>query len=389
MRLRNKPSMVSTMPEKKAPGSWISQLSKIIYYLVLIYIVSYAGFHIYRYFANFRGTGYVEVEKTIISTARGGTVTALNIRESESLQKDELIAVLKPDDDCIDRMREKTAELEYQLEQNINRQSLLINKLQAMNGLPSEQEFTIAHKNGELGLVNQQIMMRKDLLGEFRLRRALEADESYRNERDRLDREILELEHEANLLRTEISIQQQRDDAERHAMLRSQDELQFEVDNLESEIELLTRRLQDVQKQKGADGNYSICADEIIYASENAYVTHVSKKLNEYAAKGEPITSLILDSSSVSIESYFDESELEYIYPDKIVDLEFPDGRKSRGRVFRVQSTAYNRPERIWNDYMPAQSEIRVDIAPLNEQDKKLWHGYDRIQLRVTGARYE
>ena len=99
-------------------------------------------------------------------------------------------------------------------------------------------------------------------------------------------------------------------------------------------------------------------------------ITNIQKQAFEVALKTEVIMSLH-QPKNVHIRGYFDQEDLGDIHEGDIVQVEFPDGTFSLGRVDRFEFSTRILPIEFQKKFEPTTRTLAVDILPL--KDKDLW----------------
>jgi len=323
MKLRNRKSYITNLPEGSAPVNVKPKITQIIYFAILGLIVAYLiSIGIGRWF-YLNARGQVEVEKTLISSTRGGHISSIKVIEGQHLQKGDLIVRIDALKQCVPEENRPLQKL--RLDIALNEQRIILLKVK-------QAELDKLQRGGEL-------------------RRALELERQSTGYGKQYWRDQNKLTSDLALTAKELELQQ------------------GQLTNMEKEI-----RNQIVPAE---------CRAEIIRAPFASRVQVVRRRVQEYAKRGEAIVILTRNQASVRIEAYFTEDELKYISLGKQIDVTFPDGVESVGVVKAVYSSAYSVPEREWKGYRPLTSGIRVHLFPLNKSEKMNWKQYDRMEVRV------
>lgn len=328
MKLRNRKSYLTSLPEGEAPKNMKASITQLVYFTVILLAVIYLAFIFAQKYLYFDETGVVEAEKTIISSSRGGRIASLDIKQGQSLKGNDLIATLDATrHDCRVDEAGRADRLRYETDLNISKRI----------GLDAQLRQTRMSLNGH------------------ELRRALELDRGLLRNTTRLkDKKNMIMDNIGNVSR-EISLQKQR--------LRA----------------MLSRE----KNTRLPDG----CYKELITSPFKAVVTSVQKKAKEFARRGEAIVTLMKYDAPIRIEVYLDSDVLKFLAKGDRLALEFPDGTRSEGKIKTIYSSAYAVPERQWDNYKPVAPQIRVHLQPVRKQDRELWLAYDRMEVRVRGRK--
>ncbi len=325
MKLRNRKSYITSLPEGAPPQNIRPRITQIIYYAILLLVVGYILYVIGSRFFYFKAAGFVEVEKTIISASHGGRVIKLPVSEEQKIKAKELLAVIAAVKNCAPVGNGQIVKLQYELDFN----------------------------RTKLSLLKRAIKDIKARLSDFNLRRALETGQSRESAGQKLKLELLKKQNTADLLESQIILQQQ--------------------------------QLIKTKKYRPAAMVSSECFNENLVSPFDGTVRSVKRNLNEFAARGVPLIILTANNAKVRIETYLKNKELAYLHKGGIVDVVFADGVKSEAKITAIYSSAYDVSEREWD--RPAETQVRVHLEPLTKQDAALWRKYDRMEVTVRGRK--
>jgi len=328
MKLRNRKSYMTTLPEGVAPKNTKASITQLIYFLVLVGAVGYIGFIFVNKYWYFEEIGVVEIEKTIISSSRGGKISGLFVSEGQTLNKKDKIAVIEAlRTGCYEADDEKVNKIRFEISNNKAKKKSLEVQLASV-------------KNDEK---------------KFELRRALELDRGLLRESERLRREKL-------------------------AMVGDIDLLSRQIDNQIKHLDNIINSQKNVVLPRD-------CYSESIRSPFITKVSAIHKRAKEFAQRGEAIVTLIKNNAPVRIEVYLKNETLKYLNAEAILDLVFPDGVKSKGRISKIHSSAYASVKRQLEHYKPVESGIRVHLLPVDNKDRELWMSYDRMNVKVRGVK--
>ncbi|RLA49834.1 MAG: hypothetical protein DRR42_14750 [Gammaproteobacteria bacterium] len=323
MRLRNRQSYITTLPEGEPTENQAPKITRWVYFLILFSIVGYLTYIGYARLTQFHGRGQVEIEKTIISPNHGGQVISLPLKTGDFIQQGKVIARINSSANCQQKTTSRLDKLELDIQIKKSQLSLLKKKLSAEKG-------TIGHQD---------------------IRRALEIDRSYSKGSDRFI--------------TELS---------------------YKIDALNNEIILEDEALKKLKKESALISNGG-CQDELIYAPFSATVTSISHRQHEFAHRGKPLITLIRENAPVQIEAFIENEYSIYASVDKEVEVVFPDGKSSRGVINEVMSSSAPFPTKVLKDYESVVSNIEILILPANKSEELIWRLYDRMEVQIRGIK--
>ena len=323
MKLRNRKSYMTSLPEGKPPENVRPRITQMIYYTILLLVVGYIIFIFASRYFYFSESGFVEVEKTIISASRGGKVLKIKVREGENLKHKMLLAVIAATKNCNTTVNAKANKLKYD----------------------------IALNRSKLSLLKREINDIKNRLSNFSLQRALETGQSTNSISSKLNYDLIKKQNEVALLDSQIILQQQ------------------------------------MSPSSLAEHSSLECYNESIIAPFNGHVHSIKRKPNEFTSRGAPLLILIANNAKVRIEAYLNNDQLPYLHAGDLVDIIFSDGSETEAKINKIYSSAYQAPEREWSHYKPLDAQVRVHLVPLNKQDAILWKQHDRMEVSIRGRK--
>ena len=326
MRLRNRQAYISTLPEGEPDKNKASQITRWLYFLVLFLVIAYLVYVGFIRLTQFQGRGQIEVEKTIISPLRGGQIIDLAVTRGEEIEEGALIARIQAPSSCgpvdIDRSRE------------------------------DKLRFDINLKQLEIDLLRKRILFEKNIQDGIVVRRALELDKSRRVQKYQSTREIANLNFKIEALMQEAALQE--------ARLKQGQSLPLVVVD-------------------------PLCLDQLIRSPRVATVDSVSHKLFEFAARGEPLVTLVLNDAAVRIEAFVDNKYRRHITLGSEISVSFPDGSLSEGVVSEIVSTSAVSPRKEAKAYESLESRIRLHVVPASKADETQWRLRDRMEVTIGG----
>ena len=323
MKLRNRKSYMTSLPEGNPPENIRPRITQIIYYFILLSVVLYIIYLFSSRYFYFNESGFIEVEKTIISSSYGGKVIKLPVKEGQTLIDSKLLAVIAASKNCNSSYRLNTDKLKYDLAVN----------------------------RSKLSLLKREVNDIKNFISNSNLQRALETRQSNTSTSNKLNRDLIKKQNEIALLESTIRLQQQR------------------------------------QPSKFIGQASPECFNETLKSPFNGHVHSIKRKLNEFASRGAPLLILIADDATVRIETYLKNDQLPYVKIGAHVSIEFPNSTVTEAKIKNIYSSAYAAPEREWNHYKPLDTQVRVHLEPINKKDALLWKKYDRMEVNVRGRK--
>lgn len=329
MKLRNRKSFITTLPEQESPRPRGPRITHYLYVFALASLLAYIAYIIWDQVFFLEGTGVVEVERVTVSSTRGGRIDALSVTGGDRVSEGQRIGVIAaaetcddmPDTDRLERLRMEAAMTQVRID-----------------------------------TLRSQLADRRSRLSERRtLRRALEIDTRMNDETRSLREDVRALQEEIALKTKRFSIKQ-----ERAAALGSR---------LEQRV--LPRE----------------CRPEYLVAPRGGEVLAVSPQPGEVATRAEPLVTLIPSGADVRVNAAFPNNELGGVRIGYQMTIEFPDGSKSIGRVGRVHSPESYVVRRQWEPVPEPTEQIRATLYPADQDSTDTWIRYDRMAVTVRSRR--
>ncbi|MCP3942518.1 MAG: HlyD family efflux transporter periplasmic adaptor subunit [Desulfobacteraceae bacterium] len=329
MKLRTKKSHFQNLSEGRAPRRILPVVMKVFYFLVLLSILGGVCYLVLMKFLYFKGTGQVEIEKRILSSKKGGTVTFIGKVEGETFAAGDLLAVIDPGQECLEQIPDILPTRLFHEIQKIQAEYKVYQS--QLGALESVQKKPVLYRALEIGQTN------------------------------------------TSLRKLEIIQQKQERLKEKMALLAA-------------EITIKKKELTVLEKHLTVEAD-TTCDAEKLLAPFNGVVSHVTRQKDEYIDKGDSLMVVMPENALVAVEAYLDWQVLDYIDKGEIMTIIFPDGLATRGMVTGFTSAAMHSPQRFRKDYVPVESKLLVHLSPLNEKDAFFWKRYDRMDVRVRGER--
>lgn len=324
MKLRNpdsQRSVVSDAPEGESPTPLRSRMTMWIYVLFLFGILALGVWYgVYAYF-HYEVRGHIRVDRTVISSHRGGRVLEIWPSEGDDVQRGDSLVLVEPGEPC---------EPPDSTELRAAQEQLRLTRVRMQN-----TRQTLARKRRQLTRLQE--------------RTALELN-NFETRRNRLQDEIHDLQSELNLLRARLRLARRASDRlERHP--------RTDVD----------------------------CVPFVISAPHSGRIHRVHANEFSVVDAGAPVMSLTPSTPQVAVLAYVPNDLAEYVHRADTVTIRSPDGLHSAGVIRTMYSSAQEFARLKWNGYDPLPSRTLVEIAPLGASIRKQWRALDRADVEVRG----
>lgn len=327
MKLRNKKSHMTGLPEGLPPRNMKPRITQIIYYIILASTVGYLIFIFGSRIFYFKEQGFVEINKTVISASHGGKILKLAVKEGQNIKRNALLAIINSARNCFTSTDNQYNKLAYEY---------------ALNRI-------------KLNAVNQSINDLEKLLTNDKLMRALETGQSQRTPLSKVKLDIYNKQADVVLLKHKMALQKQ-------------------------QINMLKHNPSKTNKSPE-------CYNESISSPFNGTVHSVKSHPSEFASRGEALLILVNEKAPVRIEFYLASDQLSSLKKGNIVNVSFPDGVSTKAVIKSIYSAAYDFTDREWALTTPLEIKVRVHLEPINTQDADIWKRYDRMEVVVRGRK--
>lgn len=334
MKIHNRQSYLVSQSEGKARNRKTPKLTQLVYFLFLFLLFAYLIYFFVSRSIYIQDVGFVEIQKTNISSERGGKIIELSLNQNQEFVKDTPLATLAASKTCVTKTDGRINNLKFDIQ---------------------EDRVVLDGMLGELALL-KRIQSDNENQANNAVRRALEINASLTtNTFDNLNKQ-LELKNEIAVQRAKIA-------------------------NLMSKADLLGRQQYEV---KIVDAS---CSNEVIRAPSDGRIFALKRREDEVVSRGEEILLMVSDDAEVFIEVFLDIELYGSISEQTTMKVTFPNGQETNAVISELNSSAYSTPDREWKDYQPVLPSLRVKLSPENDVDEALWKNFDRYQVEVRGTK--
>lgn len=145
------------------------------------------------------------------------------------------------------------------------------------------------------------------------------------------------------------------------------------------------KRAETTSSGNGGDGETT--APQVFYSPINGNVTRLYIHQFEVALKQDVIMSIHSDRP-MYIKAFFEQEDVAYFNEGDIVNIKFPDGRKSKGFLKRFNYSTFQLPTEFQKRYEPTTRTVAADIYPVSPDDYALWRGFYKMSVTITKYKY-
>ena len=90
----------------------------------------------------------------------------------------------------------------------------------------------------------------------------------------------------------------------------------------------------------------------------------------------------------VIVKAFFQQKDYNQIKKGDVVEVEFPDGKVTKGIISMVLYETNRLPEEFQKKFEPTTRVINADIVPFDKEDLKLWKKYNKLSVIVRKEKY-
>ncbi|MGZ4034596.1 MAG: hypothetical protein ACXVPU_13640 [Bacteroidia bacterium] len=125
----------------------------------------------------------------------------------------------------------------------------------------------------------------------------------------------------------------------------------------------------------------------VFYSPIDGSVTRVYTNQYEVALKSDQIMA-IHKNTPMFIKGFFEQEDLNYFKEGDLVNIEFPDGTKSKGLIKRFYYATYPLPDEFQKRYEPTTRSVAADIYPVDNSEYEHWRAFYKLGVCITKFKY-
>lgn len=396
MKIRNKMTYFSSMPEGQAPKNPSKTLTSRIYFIALFCIVAYLIFYGTNRFLYLEARGQVEVGRYLIHANLDGTIDKILVSQGDTVSRGQtLVNILQPPTNR-PSIAKDLLKTNLDISQKEADLQLFTTSLQTLSG---PQQSNAEQTTLPVSIINIDNDIRIKQARLFQLEQQTVAGEpESQGAQTNANLRLLELSRVDRSLLTKIM-------QEKQAIAIATESLKMEIDSLKryrdellgAERQRLALKiaaikgdvalLQDYLVALEQDGHQISSIAEQLIAPINGQVQAIFKLAGEQTAIGEAVIALRSPESRVAIHGYFREDQLNHLIKDKRVKITFADNTSSTGIISNHYSIASSYREKLKNEYIPIQSAVLVEILPADPSEEERWRNFDRLDVTIKVKR--
>jgi multidrug resistance efflux pump len=131
------------------------------------------------------------------------------------------------------------------------------------------------------------------------------------------------------------------------------------------------------------NGQVSQSTPQYFLSPLDGFINNIYLSEYETATMQDNILS-IQQPSQIFIRAYFDQEDIAELKEDAVVTLTFPDKKKSKGYIKRFYYGTYTLPQEFQKKYETARRSVAADIYPLNDDESQRWKLFHKLSVKVS-----
>ena len=182
---------------------------------------------------------------------------------------------------------------------------------------------------------------------------------------------------------------------EYHRLKNSINDLDQEIQLIKIEIEILMNKLRSIRNVKllstsnllGESEVNSSETPKVFISPIEGFISKIFKENYEVTLRSEVVMHLY-QPKGVIVKAFFQQKDYNQIQKGDIVEVEFPDGRLTKGIISMVLYETNRLPEEFQKKFEPTTRVINADIVPFSKKDLMFWKKYNKLSVIVRKKKY-
>jgi multidrug resistance efflux pump len=145
--------------------------------------------------------------------------------------------------------------------------------------------------------------------------------------------------------------------------------------------EISGTRVTTTNKKVNENNNYFI-------SPMDGVIGQINVNLNENCFRREEVLT-IHELKDMKIKVYFDPVEMKYLESGDEVNITFPDGSESKGKIQNFHVATYALPDEFQKKYEPTTRNIVANVQLVNDLEKYKLMNFYKMNVRITKSRFK
>jgi hypothetical protein len=357
-------------PKAKKNVNW----DRVIYIILLTLVLFFGGRYLINTYMYVNATGHIIFEKRNIRNVDDCQLIKILISEGDSVQQGDTLFTYVEDDDNLNGGSGGVGSFSSGTPVSLSvsqggegNDDWKIKEIYNLKKTISSNRIRISQNENLLELYITQ---------KKRIKEQVILDLAPRSKLDDLDESIKQAEYEIARLKSEIG--------EASAFINSLNNMEKPVGNKS------VTKINTGNKSRGyggGDGNGEYDFLKHYLSPIGGTITKINFQPMEVAMKSEIIMS-IHKPENMYIKAFFDQRDMGNIAIGDEVELEFPDGSTSIGKIKRFYYATNAIPEEFQKKYEPVTRTLLADIVPISRAELKKWRTFYRMGVKISKYKY-
>ncbi len=355
-------------PKAKKKVNW----DRIIYIVLIVIVLLFGGSYLINRFMYVSATGHILFEKRNIRNVDDCQLLKFFVAEGDSVSAgDTLFTFIEDDDNNITNHGGTSLSAANPVSVAVSQggggnNDWIIKEIYNLKKTISSNTIRVSQNAKLLEMYNAQ---------KKRIKQQVILDLAPRSKLDDLDESIKETEYEISRLKSEIG--------DAAAFINTLNGMTTpEGDKSVTKI--------NTGNNKGlyaAGGNGEQDLKRYYLCPIDGTITKINFQSMEVVMKSEIIMS-IHKPEHIYIKAFFDQTDMGNVAIGDEVDLEFPDGSTSIGKIKRFYYATNALPEEFQKKYEPVTRTLLADIIPISLAELKKWRTFYRMGVKISKYKF-
>lgn len=353
-------------PRAKKNINW----DRIIYIILLFIVVFFGGRYLINRFLYVNATGHILFEKRNIRNVDDCQLLQFNVAEGDSVSAgDTLFTFIEDDDNNVTNHGGNSVSSSNPVSLSVSQggdgsNDWIIKEIYNLKKTISSNKIRISENEKLLELFVAQ---------KKRLKEQVILDLAPRSKLDELDESIEQTEFEITRLKSEIS--------DAAAFINTLNGMGKPAGNKN------VTKINTGKNAYSSGGNGELDLTRYYISPIDGTVTKINFQSMEVAMKTEIIMS-IHKPEHIYIKAFFDQTDMGNVNIGDEVNLEFPDGSTSIGKIKRFYYATNALPEEFQKKYEPVTRTLLADIVPISLEELKKWRTFYRMGVKISKYKF-
>ena len=174
--------------------------------------------------------------------------------------------------------------------------------------------------------------------------------------------------------------------------------LKNSINDLEQEIQLVQKEIKILKNKSISIKNMPISVNKSVgYTSSeslnvfispiNGFISKIFKE-NYEVTTGSEVVMHLYQPKGVIVKAFFRQKDYNQFKKGDVVDVEFPDGRLTKGIISMVLYETNRLPEEFQKKFEPTTRVINADVVPYSKKDLDVWKKYNKLSVTIHKEKY-